>query len=146
MPAMFPTPSTLLQAFSGCSAFAQSVPENPSQRAAKWNARHELYTAWSVGDEASRKATKLSDAAVAEFEKASSKAQAKVGGVELYSAKFYAACTVGGIMACGLTHTAVTPLDLVKCRRQVDSKMYKGNFEAWGKIGRAEGLRGIFTG
>jgi solute carrier family 25 (mitochondrial phosphate transporter), member 3 len=24
--------------------------------------------------------------------------------------------------------------------------MYKGNFEAWGKIGRAEGIRGIFTG
>ena len=24
--------------------------------------------------------------------------------------------------------------------------MYKGNFEAWGKIGRAEGFRGIFTG
>lgn len=46
----------------------------------------------------------------------------------------------------GTTHTAVTPLDLVKCRRQVDSKMYKGNFEAWGKIGRAEGIRGIFTG
>ena len=40
----------------------------------------------------------------------------------------------------------MTPLDLVKCRRQVDSKMYKGNFEAWGKIGRAEGIRGIFTG
>lgn len=46
----------------------------------------------------------------------------------------------------GATHTAVTPLDLVKCRRQVDPKMYKGNFEAWGKIGRAEGARGIFTG
>ena len=46
----------------------------------------------------------------------------------------------------GLTHTGVTPLDLVKCRRQVDPKMYKGNFEAWGKIGRAEGFRGIFTG
>src|SRR5277367_4857856 len=46
----------------------------------------------------------------------------------------------------GTTHTAVTPLDLVKCRRQVDPKLYKGNFEAWGKIGRAEGLRGIFTG
>ena len=40
----------------------------------------------------------------------------------------------------------MTPLDLVKCRRQVDSKMYKGNFEAWGKIGRAEGFRGVFTG
>jgi solute carrier family 25 (mitochondrial phosphate transporter), member 3 len=24
--------------------------------------------------------------------------------------------------------------------------MYKSNIEAWGKIGRAEGLRGIFTG
>jgi solute carrier family 25 phosphate transporter 3 len=24
--------------------------------------------------------------------------------------------------------------------------MYKGNFEAWGKIGRAEGIRGIYTG
>lgn len=146
MPAMLPPTSTLIQAFSGCSAFAHSVPEHSSKRATKWNARHELYTAWSVADDASSKAAKLSDAAVAEFEKASSKAQAKVGGVELYSAKFYAACTVGGIMACGLTHTAVTPLDLVKCRRQVDSKMYKGNFEAWGKIGRAEGLRGVFTG
>ena len=59
---------------------------------------------------------------------------------------YYAACTFGGILACGLTHTAVTPIDLVKCRRQVDSKMYKGNFEAWGKISRAEGFRGIYTG
>ena len=46
----------------------------------------------------------------------------------------------------GITHTAVTPLDLVKCRRQVDSKMYTGNFQAWGKIARAEGFRGIYTG
>jgi len=49
-------------------------------------------------------------------------------------------------MCKGLTHTAVTPLDLVKTRRQVDSKMYTGNFQAWGKIGRAEGFRGIYTG
>jgi solute carrier family 25 phosphate transporter 3 len=40
----------------------------------------------------------------------------------------------------------VTPLDLVKTRRQVDSKLYKSNFQAWGLIGRAEGVRGIFTG
>jgi solute carrier family 25 phosphate transporter 3 len=45
-----------------------------------------------------------------------------------------------------LTHTAVTPLDLVKTRRQVDSKLYKGNFQAWGHIFRTEGFRGIFTG
>lgn len=46
----------------------------------------------------------------------------------------------------GLTHFAVTPLDLVKTRRQVDSKLYSGNFQAWGKIFRGEGVRGIFTG
>jgi solute carrier family 25 (mitochondrial phosphate transporter), member 3 len=46
----------------------------------------------------------------------------------------------------GTTHAAVTPLDLVKCRRQVDSKLYKGNFQAWGTIARTEGFRGIFTG
>lgn len=46
----------------------------------------------------------------------------------------------------GLTHTAVTPLDLVKTRRQIDSKLYTSNFQGWGKIYRGEGLRGIFTG
>ena len=45
-----------------------------------------------------------------------------------------------------MTHTAITPLDLVKCRRQVDPNLYKGNFEAWGKISRAEGFRGVYTG
>jgi solute carrier family 25 phosphate transporter 3 len=46
----------------------------------------------------------------------------------------------------GLTHTLVTPLDLVKCRRQVDPHIYRGNLEGWAKIYRAEGLRGVFTG
>ncbi|ORY15053.1 mitochondrial phosphate carrier protein [Clohesyomyces aquaticus] len=140
---MFPTQRTLSQAFAGCSPFQHA---NPEPRPSKWAARHDLYPVWSAADDAKAKATKLSDAAVAEIEKASGKAQAKAGAIELYSPKYYAACTLGGIMACGITHTAVTPLDLVKCRRQVDSKMYKGNFEAWGKIGRAEGFRGIMTG
>lgn len=46
----------------------------------------------------------------------------------------------------GTTHTAVTPLDLVKCRRQVDANLYKGNMDGWKKIYRGEGLRGVFTG
>jgi solute carrier family 25 (mitochondrial phosphate transporter), member 3 len=146
MPTAFPSPITLSHAFAGCSPFAQRIHDVPPKRPSKWTARQELYSVWSAVDDAKDKAAKLSDAAVAEFEKASNKAQAKAGAIELYSAKYFAACTVGGIMACGLTHTAVTPLDLVKCRRQVDSKMYKGNFEAWGKIGRAEGIRGVFTG
>ncbi|KAK2666037.1 hypothetical protein Ddye_004611 [Dipteronia dyeriana] len=40
------------------------------------------------------------------------------GKIELYSPAFYAACTAGGILSCGLTHTTVTPLDLVKCNMQ----------------------------
>ena len=39
--------------------------------------------------------------------------------IEMYSPMFYAACTAGGIASCGLTHMAVTPLDLVKCNMQV---------------------------
>lgn len=46
-------------------------------------------------------------------------APAEGGGIALYSPAFYAACTVGGILSCGLTHTAVTPMDIVKCNMQV---------------------------
>lgn len=55
-------------------------------------------------------------------------------------------CTFGGLLACGVTHWAVTPLDLVKCRRQVDSKLYRGNFDGWRKIIAAEGSAGLYTG
>jgi solute carrier family 25 phosphate transporter 3 len=46
----------------------------------------------------------------------------------------------------GPTHTAVTPLDLVKCRRQVDPKIYTSNIQAWRSIFSKEGLRGVFFG
>ena len=55
------------------------------------------------------------------------------GGITLFSPEYYAACTLGGIIACGPTHSAVTPLDLVKCRRQVDSSIYKSNVQGWSK-------------
>ena len=45
-------------------------------------------------------------------------APAEAGGIALYSPAFYAACTMGGILSCGLTHTLVTPLDIVKCNMQ----------------------------
>jgi len=66
--------------------------------------------------------------------------------IELFSGTYFAACTIGGIIACGPTHTAVTPLDLVKCRRQVDPKLYTSNVQAWRTIVKAEGVRGIFFG
>ena len=38
---------------------------------------------------------------------------------DVHDSSYYAKCMVGGIFACGLTHAAVCPLDIVKCRRQV---------------------------
>ncbi|CUM67738.1 uncharacterized protein PRCAT00005443001 [Priceomyces carsonii] len=67
------------------------------------------------------------------------------GGIRLYSPEYYAACTIGGMVACGPTHSAVTPLDLVKCRRQVDASLYKSNIQGWSKIIKTKG-DSIFTG
>lgn len=38
---------------------------------------------------------------------------------EFGSQKYLILCGFGGILSCGTTHTAVVPLDLVKCRLQV---------------------------
>lgn len=35
------------------------------------------------------------------------------------SGRFFILCGIGGIISCGTTHTALVPLDLVKCRMQV---------------------------
>jgi solute carrier family 25 phosphate transporter 3 len=43
---------------------------------------------------------------------------------EYGSGKYYALCGLAGILSCGITHTAVVPLDLVKCRMQVDPEKY----------------------
>lgn len=40
--------------------------------------------------------------------------------VEMYSPTFYAACTVSGMLSTGITHTAVTPFDVLKCNMQVE--------------------------
>jgi len=143
---LFPSQNCLNEVFAAQSPFSRPAPK---PRSTEFPLQRPVFSSWSAAETAEaakQKATQMTDAAVQSYEKASAKAQAKTGGIELYSGKYYATCTVGGILACGTTHTAVTPLDLVKCRRQVDSKLYKGNFEAWGKIGRAEGIRGIFTG
>ena len=46
--------------------------------------------------------------------------------VEFGSTKYYMLCGFGGLLSCGITHTAIVPLDLVKCRIQVDPDKYKG--------------------
>lgn len=140
MPSLFPS-STALSA-----VFGKTVPESTEQKRSRHDVPTGRYQVWSVTEDAERKASELSHAAAKEYQKASAAAQAKAGNIELYSGKYYAACTFGGLMACGLTHWAVTPLDLVKCRRQVDAKLYTGNLDGWRKIIKADGVRGIYTG
>lgn len=68
------------------------------------------------------------------------------GKIEPNTSKYFASCLLGGIIACGPTHTFVTPLDLVKTRRQVDPKLYISNVDGWKKIYSKEGIRGVFFG
>ncbi|RDX88137.1 Mitochondrial phosphate carrier protein 3, mitochondrial, partial [Mucuna pruriens] len=68
------------------------------------------------------------------------------GGIKMFSPSFYAVCTVGGILSCGLTHTAVTPLDVVKCNIQIDPVKYKNTSTGFGIMFKEQGLRGFFRG
>ncbi|EFW99440.1 mitochondrial phosphate carrier protein [Grosmannia clavigera kw1407] len=139
-PSLYPREDALNKSFGAHPLKARDVDGH------RLAIRPELCVAYSIVDDGKDKVQKLSAEATKEFEKATAAAKAKSGGIELYSGSYYAACTFGGLLACGLTHTAVTPLDLVKTRRQVDASLYRSNVQAWGHIYRAEGVRGIFTG
>lgn len=62
------------------------------------------------------------------------------------SMKYYALCGFGGILSCGITHTAVVPLDLVKCRIQTNPAKYKGIFHGFNLTVKEEGMRGLGRG
>lgn len=44
-------------------------------------------------------------------------------GHEVHDMSYYSKCMVGGILSCGLTHTIMCPLDIVKCRKQVSPSL-----------------------
>lgn len=65
---------------------------------------------------------------------------------EFGSGKYYALCGFGGILSCGITHTAVVPLDLVKCRLQVNPVKYKGIMNGFSLTVKEEGVRALAKG
>lgn len=65
---------------------------------------------------------------------------------ELGSNKYFALCAFGGVLSCGITHTVVTPLDLVKCRLQVDKEKYKSLGNGFKLTVAEQGARGLFLG
>lgn len=68
------------------------------------------------------------------------------GKIKMFSPAYYAACATGGMLCCGLTHTAVTPLDLVKCNMQIDPAKYKSISSGFGVLLKEQGIRGLFKG
>lgn len=62
------------------------------------------------------------------------------------SPKYFALCGLGGLISCGSTHTMVVPLDLVKCRLQVDAAKYKSVFTGFRITLAEEGLKGLSKG
>lgn len=59
---------------------------------------------------------------------------------------YYAKCVFGGILSCGITHTAITPLDVTKCNMQVDPQKYKGLVSGMRTILAEEGASGLVKG
>lgn len=100
MPGLFPRLETLQQSFGAPSPFNRPRDNQSSNGRTPLEAHMELYDAWSVVDDTKNKAKQLSAEATKEYELASKKAQSAAGTIELYSPKYYAACTFGGLMAC----------------------------------------------
>ncbi|CAN4112632.1 unnamed protein product [Withania somnifera] len=46
--------------------------------------------------------------------------------LEEFSPGYYALCTAGGMLSAGITHLAITPLDVLKVNMQVDPLKYQG--------------------
>nr|CAD7439080.1 unnamed protein product [Timema bartmani] len=65
---------------------------------------------------------------------------------EFGSQKYFLLCGLGGILSCGITHTLVVPLDLVKCRIQVNPEKYKSVFNGFKVTINEEGARGLTKG
>ncbi|MFH4973356.1 hypothetical protein AB6A40_000065 [Gnathostoma spinigerum] len=74
------------------------------------------------------------------------KYQSAPGEVPFASLQFYAYCGLGGIISCGTTHTAIVPLDLVKCRIQVNPAKYTGIISGFRTTIKEEHLRALYKG
>eukprot|EP01097_Dermamoeba_algensis_P005283 TRINITY_DN3351_c0_g1_i2.p1 TRINITY_DN3351_c0_g1~~TRINITY_DN3351_c0_g1_i2.p1 ORF type:complete len:314 (+),score=88.06 TRINITY_DN3351_c0_g1_i2:88-1029(+) len=71
---------------------------------------------------------------------------ARTAGVVPHDFSYYSKCVLGGILACGLTHAAVTPLDVTKCNMQVNPQKYRGLVSGLKLIMAEEGSHAIWKG
>ncbi|CAN0462836.1 unnamed protein product, partial [Laminaria digitata] len=57
---------------------------------------------------------------------ADEKWDARLSHTPVHDNPYYFKCMLGGVLSCGLTHTAVTPLDVAKCNMQFNPTKYRG--------------------
>jgi solute carrier family 25 phosphate transporter 3 len=67
-------------------------------------------------------------------------------GSNVHDFSYYRKCMAGGILSCGITHTMVCPLDIVKCRMQANAGLYSSVGDGFKKINAAEGFKGFTVG
>lgn len=63
-----------------------------------------------------------------------------------HDTSYYAKCLFGGVLACGLTHMAVTPLDVVKCNMQANPAKYTGLVQGFRTVASEEGASMLLKG
>ncbi|KAH8985013.1 mitochondrial carrier protein [Lactarius akahatsu] len=76
----------------------------------------------------------------------SGKWDARYLGPVPHDTSYYAKCMLGGVLACGLTHAGITPLDVAKCNMQVNPAKYTGSISGLKTIIAEEGTKGIWKG
>ena len=59
---------------------------------------------------------------------------------------YFSKCMMGGSLACGLSHWALTPIDIVKCRKQIYPDRYRSYQQGLQAIVAKEGYRGLALG
>lgn len=103
---LFPTSSDINEVFSCRHPLTTTRSQESTPKSSQIKTARPQFSIWSVTEDAKSKANALSEEAQREIKKASAAAQAKTGQIELYSAKYYAACIFGGLVACvGIAET-----------------------------------------
>jgi len=66
--------------------------------------------------------------------------------VEFGSGKYFALCGLGGLLSCGITHMLIVPLDLIKCRIQVNPEKYRNIINGFRVTVSEEGFSALSKG
>merc|ERR1740138_630224 len=64
----------------------------------------------------------------------------------VYDLGYYVKSAIAGGICCGVTHGALTPVDVVKTRMQLDPSKYSGMISGASKIAAEEGAGALLTG